>query len=143
MDDPYATFEARLAPLERYADDAARVGLGLVILFAGVHKLLDPEAWAVYVDPTLAGLLPMSPVAFMLLNGVLELPFALALLLDRYATAAAAFVTASLVATIGYLSAVALIGDGTAVDVIVRDLGLAALAAAVTLRSAAGDYSTR
>jgi len=137
MNDPYATFETRLAPLERYADDAARVGLGLVILFAGVHKLFDPDAWAVYVDPWLAGLLPMSPVAFMLLNGVLELPFALALLLDRYTTAAAAFVTASLVATIAYLSAVALVGDGAAVDVIVRDVGLAALAGAVTLRSAA------
>jgi hypothetical protein len=139
MDDPYATFEARLAPLARYADDAARVGLGLVILFAGVHKLLDPGAWAVYVDPTLAGLLPLSPVAFMLLNGVLELPFALALLLDRYTTGAAAFVTASLVATVGYLSAVALVGDGGAVDVIVRDVGLAALAAAVTLRGAAAE----
>ena len=124
---------------DHVADALARVGLGVVILLAGLHKLVAPEAWAVYVVPPFDRLLPMTPVAFMLLNGVLEPPFALALLFDRYTTIAAAFVTLSLVVTVGYLAVAALLTGGACVDVIVRDVGLAALAASVTLRAAARD----
>jgi hypothetical protein len=73
----------------------------------------------------------------MLLNGLLEPPFALALIADRYTVFAAAFVTVSLVATVAYLAVAALLTGGAFVDVLVRDVGLAALAASVTLRAAA------
>lgn len=128
-----------LARAERVADPLARIGLGVVILLAGVHKLVAPEAWAIYVVSPFDRLLPMTPVAFMLLNGLLEPPFALALLADRYTVFAAAFVTVSLVATVAYLAVAALLTGGAFVDVLVRDVGLAALAASVTLRAAAAD----
>lgn len=130
----WSTVRARLAEYESVADPVARLGLGTVILLAGVHKLVDPGAWAVYVEP-IAFLLPMTTEEFMLLNGVLEPPFALAVLLDRYTVPAAAFITLSLVATVVYLTGVAAL-TGQFVDVIVRDIGLAALGFAVTVRAA-------
>ena len=130
------TGRAVLARAEAAADALARVGLGVVILLAGVHKLLDPAAWAVYIVPPFDRLVLLSPVDFMLLNGVLELPFALALIFDHRTTVAAAFVTASLVATVLYLAVAAALTDGAFVDVLIRDIGLAALAAHVTIRAA-------
>lgn len=125
-----------LARVERLADPLSRVGLGVVILLAGIHKLLAPEAWAVYLVPPFDRLVILSPVEFMLLNGVLEPPFALALILDRYTTFAAAFVTVSLAVTVVYLTIAAVLTGGAFVDVLVRDIGLAALAGSVTLRAA-------
>lgn len=125
-----------LARAEHLADPLSRIGLGVVILLAGVHKLLAPEAWAVYLVPPFDRLVIVSPVQFMLLNGVLEPPFALALILDRYTTFAAAFVTVSLSVTIVYLAIAAVLTDGAFVDVLIRDIGLAALAGSVTIRAA-------
>lgn len=135
MNDGLRLLDRRVARYERYAEDVARVGLGLTILFAGLHKLVDPGAWAVYLVSPVDALLPMSPVEFMLLNGVLEPPFALALLADRYTTPAAAFVALSLAATALYLAVVGLT-RGLFLDVLVRDVGLLALAATVAVRSA-------
>ncbi|UWM55386.1 DoxX family protein [Salinirubellus salinus] len=84
----------------------ARVGLGAMVLVAGVHKLLDPAAWALYVVPWLEPFILLSPVDFMLLNGWLELAFGLALLVDRYTAFASLVAAASLTATIGYLTVV-------------------------------------
>ncbi|AUV83350.1 DoxX family protein [Salinigranum rubrum] len=126
----------RLARADHLVDPLSRVGLGVVILLAGVHKLLAPEAWAVYLVPPFDRLVLVSPVEFMLVNGVLEPPFALALISDRYTTFAAAFVTVSLSVTVVYLAVAALLTNGAFVDVLIRDVGLAALAASVTLRAA-------
>ncbi|WP_255196729.1 DoxX family membrane protein [Halorarius litoreus] len=110
----------------------ARVGLGLMVLLAGAHKLLDPGAWTVYVVDWLEPLIVVSPTTFMLANGWLELAFGLALVVDRY-TAVAAFVAAvSLSATVGYLTVVWLTA-GLFGDIVARDVGLAALAWAVTV----------
>jgi uncharacterized membrane protein YphA (DoxX/SURF4 family) len=131
-----ATVVRSLARADHLVDPLSRVGLGVVILLAGVHKLLAPEAWAVYLVPPFDRLVVLSPVEFMLLNGVLEPPFALALVLDRYTTFAAAFVTVSLSVTVCYLAVAALLTNGAFVDVLVRDVGLVALAASVTVRAA-------
>jgi hypothetical protein len=96
----------------------ARLGLGATILLAGVHKLLAP--WLV-----------VSPVAFMLINGVLEVGFGAALLIDRWTAVAAAVAAVSLTATVAYLALVGLLDGGLFGDVLVRDVGLAALAWAV------------
>jgi uncharacterized membrane protein YphA (DoxX/SURF4 family) len=109
----------------------ARVGLGVTILLAGVHKLLAPAAWAAYVVDWLAPLLIVSPVAFMLINGWLELGFGFAIIVDRYTAPTAAVAAVSLSATVVYLAIVAVTHDGLFVDVLVRDVGLAALAWAV------------
>lgn len=112
----------------------ARVSLGLVILAAGVHKLFDPGAWAVYVVDWLAPWLIVSPTTFMLVNGYLEVGFGLALLLDRYTAFASFVVAVSLTATVGYL-ALAFALSGEFGDVLVRDVGLAGLAWAVFVES--------
>ncbi len=101
-----------------------------MLVAAGVHKLLDPAAWAVYVTDWLAPLLVVSPVAFMLINGWLEIGFGLALLADRYVALSAAVAAVSLSATILYLLVV-WATTGRFGDVIARDIGLAALALAV------------
>ncbi|NIB98909.1 DoxX family membrane protein [Halobacterium sp. R2-5] len=101
-----------------------------MLLAAGVHKLLDPGAWAVYVTDWLAPWLVVSPVAFMLANGVLEVWFAALLLADRYTAFAALVAAVSLLATIGYL-AVVWATTGRFGDVLARDIGLAGLALAV------------
>jgi uncharacterized membrane protein YphA (DoxX/SURF4 family) len=116
----------------------ARVGLGLMVLLAGVHKLLDPAAWAVYVTDWLAPWLVVTPVQFMLLNGWLEVGFGLAILADRYTAFAAGVAAVSLTATVGYLAAV-WVASGRFGDVIARDVGLAALAWAVVIDALRGD----
>lgn len=129
--------DERLERFERYEASAPtvyRVGLGLVIALAGVHKLLAPAAWTVYVVDWLAPFLLVSPRAWMLANGVAELVFGALLLIDRYTTPAAAVVALSLVGTVSYLTVVA-VTEGRFVDVLIRDVGLTALAIGVLLQS--------
>lgn len=110
----------------------ARIGLGGMVLLAGVHKLLEPAAWTVYVVPWLEPFIVLSPTDFMLLNGWLEVAFGVALLVDRYTAFAAFVAAASLSATCLYL-AVVLATTGQFGDVLARDVGLAGLAWAVTV----------
>ncbi|MEF8885424.1 MAG: DoxX family membrane protein [Haloarculaceae archaeon] len=125
--------------LVRFADRTpppavlARVGLGAMVFLAGVHKLLAPGAWAVYVTDWLAPWLVVSPVVFMLVNGVLEVGFGAAIVADCWTVFAAGVAAVSLSATVAYLGLVAVLEGGLFVDVLVRDVGLAALAWAVTL----------
>lgn len=118
----------------------ARVGLGLTILLAGVHKLVAPAAWAAYVTDWLAPWLLVSPDTFMLVNGVLEVGFGLAILADRWTAVAAGVTAVSLTATVCYLALVAVLDGGRFLDVLVRDVGLTALAWAVTLRALRETY---
>jgi uncharacterized membrane protein YphA (DoxX/SURF4 family) len=108
----------------------ARWGLGLMLVAAGAHKLLDPAAWTAYVTDWLAPWLVVSPRTFMLANGWLELGFAALLLADRYTAFAALVASVSLAATTGYL-AVVWLNTGLFGDVIARDAGLTGLAVAV------------
>jgi uncharacterized membrane protein YphA (DoxX/SURF4 family) len=116
----------------------ARVGLGAMVLAAGVHKLLDPAAWAVYVVPWLEPFILLSPVEFMVLNGWLELAFGLALLLDRYTALASLVAAVSLTATVGYLLVV-WVTSGAFGDVLARDVGLALLGWAVFVSAVSAD----
>ncbi|WP_082682309.1 DoxX family membrane protein [Haloferax profundi] len=109
----------------------ARVALGSMVFAAGVHKLLDPLAWTVYVVDWLAPLLVVSPVVFMLVNGVLEIGFGAALVADRFTAIASAVAAVSLTATCLYLSLVFVLEGGLFGDVLARDVGLAGLAWAV------------
>lgn len=108
----------------------ARLGLGGMVLLAGVHKLAAPAAWTVYVVDWLAPLLVVSPTTFMLANGWLEVAFGVALLLDRYTAFASLVAAVSLSATCVYL-AVVWATAGLFGDVLARDVGLAGLAWAV------------
>ncbi|MEF8784865.1 MAG: DoxX family membrane protein [Haloarculaceae archaeon] len=116
----------------------ARVGLGTMVFLAGVHKLAAPEMWAIYVTDWLAPWLVVSPVVFMLINGVLEVGFGVAIVADRWTVVGAGVAAVSLSATVGYLAIVAVLETGLFLDVLVRDVGLAALAWAVVV-DAFGD----
>jgi len=111
----------------------ARVGLGAMAFLAGVHKLAAPAAWTQYVTDWLAPVLVVSPTTFMLVNGVLEIGFGAAIVADRWTALAAGVAAVSLSATVVYLAVVAALEGGRFLDVLVRDVGLAALAWAVTV----------
>lgn len=111
-----------------------RVGLGGLILLAGLHKLVAPGDWGQYLAPSLAALWPVPLEATMVVAGVTELPFGLALVLDRYTTLSAVIVALSLLGTSVGL-AVLVLETGRGGDVLVRDLGLFAFAAGVTVAS--------
>jgi uncharacterized membrane protein YphA (DoxX/SURF4 family) len=113
----------------------ARVGLGAMLVLAGVHKLLAPAAWTLYVADWLAPWLVVSPTVFMLANGVLEIGFGAALLVDRATWIAAGVAAVSLTVTVGYLGLVGVQTGGRFLDVLVRDVGLAGLAWAVLVES--------
>ena len=110
----------------------ARWGLGVMLVLAGVHKLLAPGVWASYVTDWLAPWLLVSPRLFMLLNGPPEILVGVLVLTDRYVAPATAVAAVSLPATVGYLALVA-ITDGHFVDILIRDVGLTALAWVVLL----------
>jgi len=104
-----------------------------MVFLAGVHKLAAPAAWTQYVTDWLAPVLVVSPTTFMLVNGVLEIGFGAAIVADRWTALAAGVAAVSLSATVVYLAVVAALEGGRFLDVLVRDVGLAALAWAVTV----------
>ena len=136
MDPVTAKLRAWLSPVVESVDapTLARVGLGAMLVLAGVHKLLAPEAWAVYVTDWLAPFLLVSPRLFMLANGPPEILVGGLLLADRYVAPATAVAAVSLPATVVYLAIVA-VTDGSFVDVLIRDVGLTALAWVVLLNA--------
>jgi hypothetical protein len=113
----------------------ARVGLGLTILLAGVHKLVAPGAWAGYVVTWAEPLVVVSPRTFMWLNGPPEVLVGGLLLADRWTALAATVVAVSLAGTLAYLGLAALSGTVFA-TAMVRDVGLLGLAVSVLVASA-------
>lgn len=115
--------------------DVHRVGLGVVILVAGAHKVAAPGVWSAYSASIVTALWPISMDATMVANGVIEVGFGLVLLADRHTAVAAAVVAISLLGVVANLALVAVV-SGQFVDVLIRDLGLAALATGVTIAAA-------
>lgn len=116
------------APIFRWA-------LGLTILLAGIHKLVDPGAWHRYLAPQLLALwpttlLPLDPV--FVLFGVSEVIFGGLLLAGVHRQTVAALTALSLLGVVINLAMAALAG-APVVDVLIRDLGLTVLAAGVAL----------
>lgn len=121
-----------------YGLPVMRIGLGAVILLAGAHKLIAPQVWTRYASPVVTGLWPEAVVPFesvMVLNGVVEVSFGLAILLGFYPAITAGIVALSLLGVVIDLSIGAIL-TGKFVDVLIRDVGLLALATGVTVRSA-------
>lgn len=115
-----------------------RVGLGLVILLEGAHKLVAPEMWAVYAAPWVLAIWPAPMVPTMVANGAIEVGFGAAIVADRYTTVAAAVVALSIAFVVVNLATIG-VATGAFVDVAIRDVGLVALAVGVTLQSAGDD----
>ncbi len=60
---------------------ALRIGLGLAAFLVGLDKFFNLLAnWEQYLNPTVAGLLPVSAVTFMHAVGVIEMVVGLAIL---------------------------------------------------------------
>ncbi|MFB6353120.1 MAG: DoxX family membrane protein [Halobacteriales archaeon] len=135
--DPLAALDRQLADHAERAPAVLRVGLGLVILLEGAHKLVEPAVWAAYAAPWVELLWPAPMVPTMVVNGVVEVGFGLALLADRYTAAAATVVALSIAFVVVNLATVGLT-TGAFVDVAIRDVGLVALATGVALQ-APGD----
>ncbi len=117
-----------------------RVGLGVVIFLSGAHKLVDPGAWGQYLAPAFARRWPVSVEASMVAFGVSELPFGALLVVGRYTALAAAVVAVSMLGVLVDLS-VLFVQTGSGLDVLVRDLGIAVLAAGVALDAATDGQS--
>lgn len=127
--------EGRLARHGEDAGPTARIGLGVVILLAGVHKLVDPAAWGTYLAPWFAARWPVDVGASMVVFGLTEVVVAPFLVLDRYAAIAATVVAVSMAGVlVDLIVLIAQTGEGA--DVLIRDLGLLVLATGVALREA-------
>lgn len=124
-------------------DRLARVGLGLMLILAGAHKFLAPTAWTRYLIDPIVPFILVTPVTFMLVNGLLELGFGIALLIDRIAKIAAGVAAVSLTATVVYLGGVAVLQGGQFMDLMIRDVGLAALAWTVLGHELSVDTTSR
>lgn len=131
-------FEAFVGQYATHADAVLRVGLGVLILLAGAHKLVAPGVWAAYTPPPVEALWPVALDPTMVLFGVSEVLFGLVLIVGAYTTVFAALTAVSLLGTVLVL-AVGAVQTGRHVDVLIRDVGLTVLALGVTLRSAAPD----
>lgn len=121
-----------------YAYPILRVGLGVIILLAGAHKLVAPGVWTEYAAPWVTALWPESLLSIevaMMINGVFELLFGIAILVGFYTTITAGIIALALVSVVIDLLTGAIM-TGKFVDVLIRDMGLLALAVGVTLLSA-------
>lgn len=116
------------------AASVARYGLGVTILLAGIHKLIAPTAWTIYLIGGVEPFILVTPLQFMLLNGILEIAFGLAIVGNHWTVPAVAIVAISLAATTVYLALVAVVRTGQFVDILIRDLGLLALAVTVLVQ---------
>ena len=112
-----------------------RIGLSVVIFLAGAHKLVAPDVWTRYAAPWVTALWPDSIVSFelvMMANGVFELLFGVTLIAGFYTTIVSGVITLSLLAVVFDLATGAIL-TGKFVDILIRDLGLVALALGVTI----------
>jgi len=137
-------FANRVATIDRLP--LARAALAAAITLAGVHKLVAPAPWdAMVVQSWADTLLPVSTRTWTLANAVGELLVGLLLFTTRYTAPLAAFVFLSLSGTLCYIALAAVtganVGIGTELLVIIaiHDIGLAGLAARVTLDALTRD----
>lgn len=115
-----------------------RGGLGLVILSAGLHKLVAPSVWhASLARPLLelwpTAVLPLDPT--FVVFGLSEVLFGLLLLADWHTPTVALLTALSLLGVVANLGLAVVVG-APVVDVLLRDLGLVALAVGVAVESA-------
>ncbi|MDY6766208.1 MAG: DoxX family membrane protein [Candidatus Nanohaloarchaea archaeon] len=127
--------QERIAGYSGYAYPVLRVGLGMMVVLAGVHKLVNPTIWSSYIAPWALTVLQMAGIPadlFMRANGVVETVAGLAILGNRYTTVAAGLISLSLLGIVINM----VTAGGAFLDVLIRDIGLLALAVGVTLLAA-------
>lgn len=127
--------DAAVAAYRHLADPLLRLGLGATILFAGAHKLVAPADWHAYLAPPLVDLWPTALLGLdpaFVLFGVSEVAFGVLLLADWHTPTVAVLTALSLLGVVANLGLGVVVGEAV-VDVLIRDLGLAVLAAGVAV----------
>lgn len=127
--------------VREYAYLILRIGLGLVIFLAGAHKLVAPGIWTEYAAPWVVPLWPESLLSLelaMIINSVFEIFFGLAILAGFYTTIIAGITALALVSVVTDLLTGAIM-TGKFDDILIRDIGLSALATGVMLLSTQRD----
>lgn len=113
-----------------------RLGLGIGPALAGLDKVFRSNVladWSMYISPLAERFLPMSPVAFMQIVGVIEVAVGLSIL--SVATRAGAWVAMAWLLAI----AVNLASTGMFFDLAVRDVEIAIAAYALARLSGARE----
>lgn len=138
-------FDAAIGRYAHLTESFLRGGLGIVILLAGVHKVVAPAIWHAYLAPPFVeiwptAILPLDPV--FVLFGVSEILFGLLLLADWHTPTVAVLTALSLAGVIVNLGLGVALGEPY-VDVLIRDIGLTLLAFGVGLHSASSSVATQ
>ena len=98
-----------------------RMGIGVVMLWFGVHKFIDPGFWMGYVAPFFTSMWPASLTVFFYISGIIETLIGVALLTNKYVKVMATIACFWLLAIIINVFAIG------AWDIAVRDIGLLAI----------------
>ena len=111
-----------------------RVGLGITFVWIGLLILKQPEAFAGYLQPWAAGLLPISIAQAMVGTAILDIVIGILFFIARWSWIAAVLGTAHL--------AIVLVVSGIT-DITVRDIGLLAGTIAVAIDSTPSSFFDR
>ncbi|MDP3947322.1 MAG: hypothetical protein Q8Q41_01370 [bacterium] len=115
--------ERILGFIRKYETEIGRLGLGFVLIYAGVASILVPENWIGFVPQWIE--IAASREAFLMVHGALELVAGVALLFKGGAFWGALFGAANMAGIIAV----------TGVDLVTfRDVGLLALALMLATR---------
>ncbi|HLP79868.1 MAG TPA: DoxX family protein [Acidobacteriota bacterium] len=101
--------------VQKYSPLVLRLGMSAVFLYFGISQLRNPQSFVGWLPPEVS-LIPISPVTFVILNGVFETIFATLLAIGLFSRVSALLLGLHLLGityTIGYT------------EVGVRDFGLA------------------
>lgn len=121
-----------------YAFHVFRIGLGTVVFLAGVDKFANPAVWTAYFAPWFEALWPTTLISLTFLTyaeGMFEILLGTALLAG-WKTTLIAGVWALIMVTIVINLVTTAVMTGKFVDILIRDLGLFALALGLALLSA-------
>ena len=102
--------------MKKFATTVLRIGIALVFLWFGAEQIINPNMWVGYIPESLVGILSLSALKLVYLNGLFEIIFASALLLG-YFTRFTALLLALHMLDITYVVGFDAVG--------VRDFGLA------------------
>ena len=92
-----------------------RVGLAITFLWIGILIIKQPEAWAGYIAPWAAKLLPVSPVEAMQGTAILDIAIGFLLLVDTWVW---------LAALVGAFNLIRVLAVSGITDITVRDIAI-------------------
>lgn len=121
-----------------YARVWLRVGLGIVVLLAGVSKYVQTAMWTKYYAPWFGRLWPTTLVSLETLTyaqGFFEILFGIALMLGFHTSLVAGIWALTMLGIVINLFTV-FVTSGKYVGILIRDVGLFSLAVGVMLLSA-------